>query len=69
MAFRHPHHNGSDCGVTDLFVCPSCKKPFVAADKGLIARRDGNCATCTKAEFLRSIGLSPDFLDRLPGNP
>ncbi|HKE36024.1 MAG TPA: hypothetical protein VKB39_01240 [Candidatus Baltobacteraceae bacterium] len=55
--------------MTDLFQCPSCKKPFVAADETLIARRSGNCANCTKAAFLKSIGLSPDFLDRLPGNP
>jgi hypothetical protein len=50
--------------MPDLFECPLCKTPFVAADKSLIARRNGNCAKCSKVEFLKSIGLPPDFLDR-----
>ncbi len=46
--------------MADLFECPTCKTPFVAEDKGLIARRNGRCAHCTKADFLRSMGLSPE---------
>jgi hypothetical protein len=53
--------------MADLFECPLCKTPFVAEDKGLISRRDGYCASCTKKEFIKSIGLPPDFLDRFPG--
>jgi len=52
--------------MADLFECPLCKSGFVAQDKGLIARRNGYCASCTKKEFLKSIGLPPDFLDRYP---
>lgn len=50
--------------MADLFECTICKTPFVAKDKGLISRRDGYCAECTKIEFLKSIGLSEDFLSR-----
>jgi len=46
--------------MADLFECPTCKIPFVAEDKGLIARRNGRCRQCTKAEFLKSMGLSPE---------
>jgi len=52
--------------VTELFECPICKRPFVAEDRGLIARRHGRCADCTKIDFLQSMGLSADFLVRLP---
>jgi hypothetical protein len=52
--------------MADLFECPICKAPFVAQDKGLIARRSGYCAACTKIEFLKRIGLSAEFLDRFP---
>ncbi|HEY2473710.1 MAG TPA: hypothetical protein VGI19_02815 [Candidatus Cybelea sp.] len=52
--------------MADLFECPRCKTPFVAEDKGLISRRDGNCAECTKAEFLKGIGLSPQMFLRFP---
>jgi hypothetical protein len=53
--------------MADLYECPRCKTPFVAEDKGLISRRDGCCASCTKKEFIKSIGLPADFLDRFPG--
>ena len=53
--------------MADLFVCSLCDTPFIAEDKGLISRRNGMCATCTRREFLKSIGLSPDFLDSYPG--
>ncbi|HTU83030.1 MAG TPA: hypothetical protein VMF61_12920 [Candidatus Acidoferrales bacterium] len=53
--------------MADLFQCPICATPFVAVDKGLLSRRNGYCARCTKIEFLKSMGLSADFLDRLPG--
>lgn len=52
--------------MADLFECTICKTPFVAEDKGLISRRNGCCADCTKAEFLKSIGLPPDFLNGFP---
>jgi predicted Zn finger-like uncharacterized protein len=51
-----------------LFECPSCKTPFVAEDESLIAQRNGRCANCTKTEFLKSIGLPPDFLKGFPGS-
>jgi hypothetical protein len=46
--------------MADLFQCTICKNPFVAEDEGLIARRDGRCAQCTKAAFLKSMGLPPN---------
>jgi hypothetical protein len=49
-----------------LFECAKCKTPFVAEDENLIAQRNGCCANCTKAEFLKSIGLPPDFLKGFP---
>lgn len=52
--------------MAELFECTQCLEPFVAADSDLIARRNGYCADCSKAEFLKSMGLPPDFLDRLP---
>lgn len=52
--------------MADLFECPICKTPFVADDEGLIARRNGACAPCTKKQFLKSIGLPEDFLGRNP---
>lgn len=47
-----------------LYECTTCKMPFIAEDDGLIARRHGRCAQCTKAEFLKSMGFSSDFLFR-----
>lgn len=52
--------------MADLFECPVCNIPFVAEDKGLIARRNGYCASCTKAQFLKSMGLPENFLSRDP---
>ena len=52
--------------MAHLFECSTCKTPFVAEDKGLIARRNGNCARCTKAQFLKSMGLPESFLTRDP---
>jgi len=49
--------------MADLFECTKCKTPFVAEDKALISQRNGCCAECTKAEFLKSIGIAPDFLN------
>lgn len=53
--------------MAELFECPVCKKPFVAQDEELIARRNGFCATCTRREFLKGMGLPADFLDGFPG--
>lgn len=53
--------------MTDLYLCPICKWPFLAEDKGLVSRRNGNCEQCTKVELLKTFGLSADFLDRFPG--
>lgn len=52
--------------MAELFECTICKTPFVASDEDLIARRNGCCANCTKTEFLKSIGLPPDFLNGFP---
>jgi hypothetical protein len=54
--------------MSQLFECAKCKTPFVAEDADLIARRNGCCATCTKAEFLKSIGLPQDFLKGFPAS-
>jgi len=51
----------------ELFECTICSYPFFAADKGLIARRNGWCPDCAKREFLKLIGLPPNFLDGFPG--
>lgn len=57
---------GKDIGMADLFECTICKTPFVAEDEVLIAQRNGCCESCTKTEFLKSIGLPPDFLNGFP---
>ena len=53
--------------MSDLYLCPSCKMPFIAEDKGLIARRDGHCAQCTQVKVLEMFGLPGDFLTRRLG--
>ncbi len=53
--------------MAELYLCTQCKIPFIAEDKGLIARRDGRCAECTKVEFLKILGLPTDFLTRRLG--
>jgi hypothetical protein len=53
--------------MPDLYLCAHCKMPFIAEDKGRVARRDGYCADCTKVKFLEMLGLPADFLSRRLG--
>ncbi|HEV3091733.1 MAG TPA: hypothetical protein VGX91_09900 [Candidatus Cybelea sp.] len=65
---RPPADESAILIMANLFQCTSCASYFVAEDCDLIARRSGRCAVCAKREFLKRIGLSPDFLDGLGGS-